>query len=106
MSGVALVYTLFGSHEAAERIARQLIEERLAACANILGGATSLYEWNGVLETAAEVPVLFKTVPSRRDALMARIAELHDYDVPAILAIPVDAADSGFAKWLADQVAK
>lgn len=106
MSGVALVYTLFGSHEAATRIARQLLEERLAACANILGDATSLYEWNGVLEESAEVPVLFKTAPSRRDALMARLAELHDYAVPAIVALPVEAADSAFARWVADQIAK
>lgn len=106
MSGVALVYTLFGSADAAERVARQLVEERLAACANILGGATSIYEWNGLLETSAEVPVLFKTTPSRRDDLMARIAELHDYDVPAILALPVEAADAPFAKWVGGQLAK
>ncbi|WP_176590149.1 divalent-cation tolerance protein CutA [Sphingobium sp. EM0848] len=106
MSGVALVYTLFGSREAAMRAARQLIEERLIGCANLLGEATSLYEWNGVLEEAAETPVLFKTTPSRRDALMARIAQLHDYEVPAILALPVEAADSTFARWVGDQLAK
>ena len=106
MSGVALVYTLFGSAEAADRVARQLIGEGLAACANMLGAATSLYEWNGVLESAAEVPVLFKTTSSRRDALMARIAELHDYEVPAILALPVESADLSYAKWVAEQIAK
>lgn len=106
MSGVALVYTLFGSPEAAELVARQLVEERLAACANILGNATSIYEWNGLLETSPEVPVLFKTTPSRRDDLMARIAELHDYEVPAILAFPVEAADAAFAKWVGGQLAK
>lgn len=106
MSGVALVYTLFGSAEAADRVARQLIGEGLAACANMLGAATSLYEWNGVLESAAEFPVLFKTTPSRRDALMARIGELHDYEVPAILALPVESADLRYAKWVAEQIAK
>lgn len=106
MSAVALVYTLFGSREAAARMAHLLIEERLIACANILGEATSLYEWNGVLEETAEVPVLFKTAPSRRDALMARIAELHDYEVPAILALPVEAVDAAFARWVGDQLAK
>lgn len=106
MSAVALVYTLFGSADVAERIARQMVEERLAACANILGGATSIYEWNGVLETAAEVPVLFKTAPSRRDALMDRLAQLHDYDTPAILALPVEAAAAPFAKWVADHITK
>lgn len=106
MSAVALVYTLFGSREAAIRVARQVAGERLAACANILGEATSLYEWNGVLEETAEVPVLFKTTPSRRDALMARIAELHDYEIPAILALPVEAADAAFARWVGDQLTK
>ncbi|WP_257554508.1 divalent-cation tolerance protein CutA [Sphingobium sp. CFD-2] len=103
MSAVALVYTLFGSREAATRIARQLVEERLAACANLLGEATSIYEWNGAVDTAAEVPVLFKTAPARRDALMARMAELHDYQVPAILALPVDAAHAAFARWVDDR---
>ena len=106
MSGVALVYTLFGSAEAAERVARLLVAEKLAACANILAGATSIYEWNGVLETSAETPVLFKTAPSRRDALMQRLAELHDYDVPSILALPVDVAAAPFAKWVADHMTK
>ena len=106
MSAVALVYTVFGSREAALQVARQLVEERLAACANILGEATSLYEWNGVLEESVEAPVLFKTTPSRRDALMARIAELHEYEVPAILALPVEAAGSAFARWVGDQLAK
>ncbi|EZP69993.1 putative divalent ion tolerance protein [Sphingomonas paucimobilis] len=106
MSGVALVYTLFGSAERAEQVGRQMVQERLAACANILGAATSIYEWNGVMETAAEVPVLFKTAPSRRDALMQRIRELHDYDVPAILALPVDAAEPAYAKWIAGHISK
>ena len=106
MSGVALVYTLFGSAEAADRVARQLIAERLAVCANMLVAATSLYEWNGVMESTAEVPVLFKTTPSRRNALMARIAELHDYEVPAILALPVESADLAYAKWVTEQIAK
>lgn len=106
MSGVAIVYTLFGSAETADRVARQLVQEGLAACANMLGQATSIYEWNGVMETAAEAPVLFKTTPSRRDALMARLAELHDYDVPAILALPVEASDLRYAKWVAEQIAK
>lgn len=104
MSAVALVYTLFGSAEAAERVARQLLDERLIACANLLSPATSFYEWNGAVERADEVPVLLKTTPSRRDALMARLAQLHDYEVPAILALPIDAVATSFGKWVADRV--
>lgn len=105
MSGVVLVYSLFGSVEQARAIARTLVEERLAACANILGPCTSIYEWQGKVEEGAEVPVLFKTGIDRRDALMARIAQLHDYDVPAILALPVDAAHPPFAAWIEEQLA-
>ena len=107
MSGerVVLVYSLFGSAERARAVARPLVEERLAACANILGPCTSIYEWQGKVEEGAEVPVLFKANADRRDALMARIAQLHDYDVPAILALPVDAAHLPFAAWVAEQLA-
>lgn len=105
MSGVVLVYSLFGSAEQARAVARTLVEERLAACANILGPCTSIYEWQGKVEEGAEVPVLFKTSADRRAALMARIAQLHDYDVPAILALPVDAAHPPFAAWVAEQLA-
>jgi len=80
MSGVAIVYTLFGSIEQAKQIGQQMVQERLAACANIMSAATSIYEWNGIMETAQEVPVLFKTAPSRREALMERLRELHDYE--------------------------
>lgn len=104
MSGVALVYTLFGSADAAGRIARMMVDERLAACANILGTATSLYEWKGRVEEASEVPVLFKTTIEGRDALMNRLAQVHDYEVPAILALPVDAAHIPFAAWVSVQV--
>ncbi|WP_375187993.1 divalent-cation tolerance protein CutA [Sphingobium yanoikuyae] len=107
MSGerVVLVYSLFGSVEQARAVARTLVEERLAACANILGPCTSIYEWQGKVAEGAEVPVLFKTSTDRRDALMARIAQLHDYDVPAILALPVDGAHPPFAAWVAGQLA-
>lgn len=105
MSGVTFVYTLFGSAETARRVARQLVEERLAACANMLPPCASIYQWKGTLREDAEIPVVFKTAAEGRDALMARLAELHDYDVPAILAFPAEAAHPPFAQWIAGQVA-
>jgi periplasmic divalent cation tolerance protein len=94
---IVLVYSLFGSVEEAERIARATVEERLAACANILGACTSLYIWQDALERSAEVPVLFKTTQAGKARLMARIAALHSYDVPAILAWPATDAHLPFA---------
>ncbi|NWK94162.1 divalent-cation tolerance protein CutA [Sphingobium lactosutens] len=100
---VVLVYTLFGSAEDAGRIARQLVEERLAACANIGAPCTSIYKWKGAIEEAAETPALFKTSPARSEALQARLAELHDYDLPAI--VKVDGkASAAFAGWVGEQV--
>lgn len=105
MSGVVLVYSLFGSDGQARAIARTMVEERLAACANILAPCTSIYEWQGSQAEETEIPVLFKTSADRRDALIARIAQLHDYEVPAILALPVEAAHPPFAAWVAERVA-
>ncbi|MGE4321663.1 MAG: divalent-cation tolerance protein CutA [Sphingobium sp.] len=101
---VVLVYTLFGDVDVAERIGGQMVEERLAACVNIGAPCTSLYRWNGTIERAVEIPVLFKTAPDRRDALMARLAALHPYDVPAVLALSeTDAVHPPFAAWVAAQ---
>tara|TARA_B100001105_G_scaffold93282_1_gene74206 strand:+ start:166 stop:474 length:309 start_codon:yes stop_codon:yes gene_type:complete len=100
---ILLVYTLFGSAEAAERVAGQMVRERLAACANMLAPCISLYEWQEEMQRQTEFPVLFKTTADRRDALMARIGELHDYETPAIVAMDADAVP-GFADWVGGQV--
>lgn len=96
---IQLVYTLFGSAEAAERVAGRLVAERLAACANMLAPCLSLYEWQGEMQRQTEFPVLFKTGSDRREALVARLGELHDYDVPAIVALDAEATP-GFAQWV------
>jgi periplasmic divalent cation tolerance protein len=99
---IMLVYTLFGSAEDARRVARQIVEEKLAACANIGAPCTSIYEWKGRIEQAAEIPVLFKTRVAQGAALQARLAELHDYERPAI--IQMDArASAAFAGWIGEQ---
>lgn len=95
------VYAVFADQAEAERIARLVVEERLAACANILAPCRSIYRWQGAVETAAEVPALFKTV--RPDALIARIAALHSYDVPAAVAWDVAAAHPAYAAWVRDE---
>lgn len=84
MNEIAIVYALFGDRAAAERVARAMVERRLAACANMLADCTSIYRWEGRLAQAGETPVLFKTGADRRLALIAALEEGHDYDVPAI----------------------
>lgn len=102
MSEIALVYVLYGTREAAQTAARAMVEQRLAACANILAGSDSVYRWAGVIETASEVPVLFKTSPARRDALMAALAQGHDYELPAILSWAA-VASPAYAAWVATE---
>ena len=99
-AGIVTVYAVFADADEASRIARILVEERLAACANLLGPCRSIYRWQGVIEEAEEAPVLFKTGADRADQLIARIAELHSYDVPAAVAWPVAAMHAPYSEWV------
>ena len=101
---VVSVYAVFADADEAERIGRTAIEERLAACVNILGLTRSIYRWKGKVETADEVAAIFKTHHWRADALIARIAELHSYDVPAIASWPIDKILGSYADWVEDTV--
>ena len=102
--GIVTVYATFGSDDEARRIARAIVEEKLAACANLLAPCHSLYRWQGRIEEAAEVPVLFKTAATRAEALLARIGELHSYDVPAAMVWPIAAAIPAYAEWVGESV--
>lgn len=98
-----LVYSTFPSLAAAEAAARHLVEQRLAACGNILPGLISFYEWQGSLERAQEVVLLLKTRAGQVEALMGALRALHPYEVPAILVLDVEAADAPFAAWVRAQ---
>ena len=84
MSRIAIVRVTCADAAEAERIARAMVDERLAECANIDAPCRSIYRWQGAVEEAAEVPVLFKTTVTGTAALAARIAALHGYALPAI----------------------
>lgn len=99
MSAITLVYVLFGDRESAQACALAMVERRLAACANLLGDCTSIYPWEGQIAQAQEVPVLFKTAPARREALVAALEAMHGYDVPAILSWPAEAT-ADYAAWV------
>jgi periplasmic divalent cation tolerance protein len=101
---VVSVYAAFANAEEAERIARVVVEERLAACVNILSPVRSIYRWQGTVETADEVAAIFKTTHHQVDALMTRIAGLHSYDVPCIVTWPVDKLLRPYADWVEDSV--
>ena len=101
---VVSVYCTFADADEAERVGRQLVDERLAACVNILGGIRSIYRWQGAVESAHEIAAIFKTTAADADALIARIAELHSYEVPAIAAWPVEAVHGPFGQWVEESV--
>ena len=103
MSVISL-YVLFASAEEAERIGRAVVEERLAACVNILGPVRSIYRWKGATETADEVAAILKTTHVAADALIARIAGLHSYEVPCIVTWPIDKVLGSYADWIEQSV--
>lgn len=93
------------SPEKAAELARALVEERLAACGNVVPGLRSIYRWEGELHDDAEALLLLKTTRARFDALRARVVELHPYDVPEVLALPVEAGSAGTLAWIAAETA-
>jgi periplasmic divalent cation tolerance protein len=101
MSVVSL-YAVFANAGEAERIGRTVVEERLAACINILTPVRSIYRWQGKIESADEVAAIFKTHHWNSDALIERIAALHSYDVPCIVTWPVDKVLRSYADWVED----
>lgn len=102
---IVSVYAVFANGEEAERIGRQMVEERLAACVNILGNCQSIYRWQGAIESTQEAPALFKTTDIQAEALMTRIAGLHSYDVPCVVVWPIDKLLGSYAEWVEASVA-
>ncbi len=99
MNTLSLCYVTFPTRADAERIVEALLEERLAACANILAPCTSLYLWHRQLERSEEVPVLLKTRPTLAMRLRARLTALHPYDVPVIESWEAEAGSEA-AAWV------
>lgn len=101
---INMLYITCGSQEEAESIASVLIEERLVACANILPGATSLYMWNQEVTRATETILIAKTTTRRVGETRLRILELHSYDCPCVISLPVSGVNSEYAEWIEKSV--
>ncbi len=97
---VCTVYVVFADVAEAMRVGRIVIEERLAACINVLAPCTSIYWWEGKVAQADEVPAILKTSVANAGALVERLAELHSYEVPAIAVLPVERLLSSFGDWI------
>lgn len=101
MSGAALIWCPFPDEAAALAAIHALLDEQLIACGNALPGVTSVFVWNGERDTVREVGVLLKTNTDLLEAAVARLAEIHPYDEPAVLGWRCDAAAPGTLAWLA-----
>ena len=95
-----IVITNAPDRDIALKIARALIERKLAACVNILAECTSIYRWQGKLETATEVPLLIKTRAAIYPELEAAIKSLHPYELPEIVAVPIERGSPEYLEWV------
>ena len=95
-----IVFCTCADSETASRLARALVDERLAACVNAIPGVVSTYRWNDAIHTDNEVLLLIKTTPDRLDAMQARLLELHPYEIPEVLAIEAVAGSAPYLAWL------
>ncbi len=101
MTDALVVLCTVGSAEDAERLARALVERRLAACVNVVPGVVSVYRWREQVERDEERLLVIKTRASRFEALKAGILELHPYELPEVVALPVAAGHAPYLAWLA-----
>jgi periplasmic divalent cation tolerance protein len=100
---VLLVLTNCPDEETADRIATALVENRLAACVNVLPEVESTYRWQGRVEQAVEVPLLAKCTRERYAAVEEAIRQLHPYTVPEIIAVPVAVGFAPYLRWVAEE---
>ena len=100
-----LVFTNLPDTDAAVKLARALVDRRLAACVNVLDGCTSVYRWKGAVEEAREVPVMLKTRSARYAELEAVICELHPYELPEVVAVPIVRGLPDYLQWVAEETA-
>jgi len=104
MTGKLIVFVTCPGREEGESIARAVVEERLAACVNVVAGVRSCYVWEGKSTWSDEVLLLIKTTEVRFLALQSRIRELHSYDVPEIVGVAIDVGFDKYLQWVEQSV--
>ena len=102
---VRLLYVTTGGPDEARSIGRALVEERLAACANVLDPMTSFYAWEGSVQEGRETVLIVKTRAELVDSATERIVALHGFDCPCVVALPVVGGNPGFLEWVAAETA-
>ena|SRR5581483_4923634 len=105
MTDYKLVLTTAGSQEEAEKIARALVERRLAACVNLIPQMRSIYRWEGKVDEARECLLLVKTTVSAVDRVRDAIRELHSYELPEVIVIGIESGSEKYLSWIGESVA-
>jgi periplasmic divalent cation tolerance protein len=100
-----LLYVPIDSIANAKKVAKQLLEAKLIACANIFPIGTSIYPWKGKIEESAEIVMILKTSKSKLNKVKSAIRKTHPYDIPCILELPVKSVNKEYAGWLAEVLA-
>ncbi|HDL18921.1 MAG TPA: divalent-cation tolerance protein CutA [Bacteroidetes bacterium] len=100
MENPLLVFVTVPSQKEGERIGKKLVEQKLAACVNIIPHLYSIFSWQGKITEVDEILLLIKTMPDRFETLKQKIKKIHSYDVPEIIALPVVAGDRNYFEWV------
>jgi periplasmic divalent cation tolerance protein len=103
MTDARFIYVTAASRDEALRIGRALVEERLAACANVIEPATSIYWWDGKVQSETEVILVMKSRADLVERLTARVKALHSYAVPCVVALPIEAGNPDYLRWIASE---
>ncbi len=103
MTDALVVLVTTPSADRAAEIARALVDERLAACGNVVPGLRSIYRWEGKVQDEEEALLVLKTTRARFEALRDRVLALHPYEVPEVIALPVEAGSARYLAWLSDE---
>ena len=104
MSDKILILTTAGSDSEARKIAQMLVERHLAACVNIIPKVQSIYRWEGKMESAEEYLLIAKTTRDKESEAQAAIRELHSYELPECISIPIEGGSSEYLKWITDSL--
>ena len=105
-TGALVALSTVGKPEDAERIARALVERGVAACVNIVPGVVSIYRWKGQVDKDAELLLVIKTTAARYPDLERELKALHPYEVPELLALPIEAGSAAYLAWLRESVGR
>ncbi len=101
---MVFVYSTFPDPASAERVARKMVERKLAACVNIFSGVRAIYSWQGEIQSDGETSVLFKTLASRSDELSRRLSQDHPSETPAIIRMEATCMEESYLAWMHEQV--